>query len=167
MQHLETGLGWKFDDNISTDLICPGRLSHLRSNLPELAKHVLVDADPNFPQIVKEIDYIIAGDNFGTGSSREHAAEVIKLSGIKAVIAKSFARIFYRNATNIGLLLIEADTTNLKSKDRIVVDLPKSELLINETFVLPCKGPNGYLRTILNDGGLIPHIKKNQGYIIT
>ena len=98
------GKAWKFPDNISTDHIAPGRLFHLRSNLPEFAKHVLEDADPNFASNVQKGDFVVAGSNFGLGSSREHAPQIIKLSGVSAVIAKSFARIFYRNAINIGLL---------------------------------------------------------------
>ena len=100
------GKAWKFPDNISTDHIAPGRLFHLRSNLPEFAKHVLEDADPNFASNVQKGDFVVAGSNFGLGSSREHAPQIIKLSGVSAVIAKSFARIFYRNAINIGLPIL-------------------------------------------------------------
>ena len=99
------GRVFKFGDNISTDHIAPGRLAHLRSNLPELAKHVLEDADPTFACRVKTGDFIVAGSNFGLGSSREHAPLVIKMAGVRAILAKSVARIFFRNAINLGLLV--------------------------------------------------------------
>ena len=96
------GKAFKFGDNISTDLIVPGRLANLRSNLPELAKHVLEDADPTFASRVKPGDFVVGGNNFGLGSSREHAPLVIKMAGVSAVLAKSVARIFFRNAINSG-----------------------------------------------------------------
>ena len=96
------GKGWKFGDDISTDLIAPGRLFHLRSNLQELAKHVLEDADPEFVKKISKGDFVVAGKNFGLGSSREHAPTIMKIAGISAVLAKSFARILYRKAINKG-----------------------------------------------------------------
>ena len=101
------GKAFKFGDNISTDHIAPGRLYHLRSDLNEFAKHVLEDADETFASRMKKGDFVVAGNNFGLGSSREHAPIAIKASGVKLVIAKSFARIFYRNAINIGLAIVE------------------------------------------------------------
>ena len=91
-----TGRSFKFGDDISTDLIAPGRYFHLRSDLPELAKHVLEDADPEFASKIKEGDFVVAGKNFGLGSSREHAPAIMKIAGVGAVLAKSFARIFFR-----------------------------------------------------------------------
>ena len=108
------GKAWKFGDNIATDLIAPGRLFHLRSNLPELAKHVLEDADPEFPSKVQSGDFVIGSRNFGCGSSREHAPTIIKLAGVSAVIAQSFARIFYRNSINVGLPAVTIDTSNIE-----------------------------------------------------
>ena len=103
------GKAWKFGDNISTDHIAPGRLFHLRSNLPELAKHVLEDARPEFAGSMQKGDFVVGGKNFGLGSSREHAPTIIKMAGISAVLAKSFARIFFRNAINVGLPVIVCD----------------------------------------------------------
>src|SRR3989304_9651778 len=100
---LMRGRGFKFGDDISTDLIAPGRYFHLRSNLTELAKHVLEDADPEFASKVKPGDIVAGGKNFGLGSTREHAPTIMKIAGIGAVLAKSFARIFFRNSINIGL----------------------------------------------------------------
>ena len=90
------GKAFKFGDDISTDLIAPGRYFHLRSNLGELAKHVLEDADPEFAKKVSKGDFVVGGRNFGLGSSREHAPTIIKLAGVGAVLAKSFARIFFQ-----------------------------------------------------------------------
>ena len=94
------GKAWKFGDDISTDHIAPGRLLHLRSNLPELAKHVLEDAREDFAKSMSKGDFVVGGNNFGLGSSREHAPTIIKLAGVNAVLAKSFARIFFRNSFN-------------------------------------------------------------------
>ena len=101
---MSRGKAFKFGDNISTDHIVPGRLLHLRSNLPELAKHVLEDADPTFAQRVKKGDFVVAGKNFGLGSSREHAALAPRYLGVRAKIAKSFARIHKANLCNFGIL---------------------------------------------------------------
>ena len=128
------GKAFKFGDNISTDHIAPGRLFHLRSNLPEFAKHVLEDADPNFASTVQKGDFVVAGNNFGLGSSREHAPQIIKLSGVNAVLAKSFARIFYRNAINIGLLVVECDTDGINAGDELDLDIEKG-ILTDLTFL--------------------------------
>ncbi len=103
------GRAFKFGDDISTDLIIAGKYAHLRSNLPELAKHVMEDANPEFASKVQKGDFIVGGSNFGLGSSREHAPLVIKMSGVSAVLAKSFARIFFRNAINQGLPVLVCD----------------------------------------------------------
>src|SRR4030043_197652 len=105
-----TGRAHKFGDSISTDHIIPGRYASLRSNLPELAKHVLEDADPAFASRVKPGDFIVGGSNFGLGSSREHAPLVIKMAGVSAILMTSFARIFFRNAINLGLPVLICDT---------------------------------------------------------
>ena len=153
---------WKFGDSISTDLICPGRYFHLRSNLPELAKHVLEDADPDFASKMKTGDFVVAGQNFGLGSSREHAPTIIKLAGVSAVLAKSFARIFYRNAINVGLPLLECDTDKIAEGDELEVDLAtgsirdRTQNVQLESTPLPKAMLN-----ILNDGGLLAHIQKH------
>jgi 3-isopropylmalate/(R)-2-methylmalate dehydratase small subunit len=108
------GKVWKFGDAISTDHIIPGRYFYLRSDLPELSKHILEYERPGFSEMVSPGDFIVAGQNFGLGSSREHAAIVIKMNGIQAVLAKSFARIFYRNCFNNGLPAVICDTEKFK-----------------------------------------------------
>ncbi len=156
------GKAWKFGDNVSTDSIAPGRLMHLRSNPEEFAKHVLEDANPEFPKNVKPGDFIVADSNFGCGSSREIAPLIIKLSGVAAVLAKSFGRIFYRNAINNGMLLIECDTGKIKEGDMLIVDFDKAEITkkddkeFRETFNLQKTE-----KVIVNAGGLLDYISSN------
>jgi 3-isopropylmalate/(R)-2-methylmalate dehydratase small subunit len=161
------GRAFKFGDSISTDHIVPGRLVHLRSNLPELAKHVLEDADPTFAKRVKPGDFVVAGKNFGLGSSREHAPLVIKMAGVSAVLAKSFARIFYRNAINIGLPVLICDTDKIKDGDELEVDLKAGTIrdLTSRTKLHFSPLPEIMLR-ILNEGGLIPYIKKHKDFVL-
>jgi 3-isopropylmalate/(R)-2-methylmalate dehydratase small subunit len=161
------GRAFKFGDSISTDHIVPGRLVHLRSNLPELAKHVLEDADPTFAKRVKKGDFVVAGKNFGLGSSREHAPLVIKMAGVSAVLAKSFARIFYRNAINIGLPVLMCDTDKIKDGDELEVDLKAGTVrdLTNRTKLQFSPMPEIMLH-ILNEGGLIPYIQKYKDFAV-
>ncbi len=118
-----SGTAHRFGDDISTDHITPGRLAHLRSDLPELAKHTLEDADPTFAGRVQPGDFVVAGRNFGLGSSREHAPLVIKVCGVSAILAKSVARIFFRNAINQGLPVLVCDTDAIADGDQLEVDL--------------------------------------------
>ena len=155
------GRAFKFGDGISTDHIIPGRYAHLRSNLPELAKHVLEDADPVFASRVKKGDFIVAGNNFGLGSSREHAPLVIKMAGVSAILAKSAARIFFRNAINLGLPVLICDTDKIDDGDELKVDLAAGTVrdITNGNHLVFGKIPEVMLR-ILSEGGLIPYIKK-------
>ena len=156
------GKSWKFGDNISTDHIAPGRLFHLRSNLPELAKHVLEDADPEFASKMSSGDFVVGGNNFGLGSSREHAPTIIKLAGVSAVVAKSFARIFYRNAINVGLPVIQCDTDKIDAGDELELDIENGTLKnLTKDITLTFPPYPGIMRTILDDGGLVAHITKN------
>lgn len=155
----------KFGDSVSTDLIAPGRYFHLRTNLPELAKHTLEDADAEFVKKMKKGDFVVAGSNFGLGSSREHAAIVIKLVGAGAVLAKSFARIFYRNAINQGLPAIICDTDKIDEGDELEIDLAKGEIK-NSTkgVIIEARPLPKAMLGILEDGGLIEHFKKHGGF---
>ncbi len=161
------GKSWKFGDDISTDLIAPGRYFHLRSDLPELAKHVLEDADAEFAKNVSKGDLIVGGRNFGLGSSREHAPTIIKLAGVSCVIAKSFARIFFRNAINIGLPVIECDTDRIAAGDELEVDLEKGVIkdLTRKIELKFAPLPRAMTR-ILGDGGLVEHIRKHGDFKI-
>jgi 3-isopropylmalate/(R)-2-methylmalate dehydratase small subunit len=162
-----TGKAFKFGDDISTDHIIPGRLLHLRSNLPELAKHVLEDADATFARRVKKGDFVVGGNNFGLGSSREHAPLVIKMAGVSAVLAKSFARIFFRNAVNIGLPVLVCDTDKIDDGDELEVDLSAGTVrdLANEMELHFNPIPDIMLR-ILNEGGLVPYIQKHKDLVL-
>ncbi|MDP6043828.1 MAG: 3-isopropylmalate dehydratase small subunit [Dehalococcoidales bacterium] len=159
------GRAFKFGDGISTDHIIPGRLAHLRSNLPELAKHVMEDADPTFVSRVKAGDFIVAGSNFGLGSSREHAPLVIKMVGISAILAKSAARIFFRNAINLGLPVLICDTDGIADGDELEVDLAVGTVsnVTRGKQLAFGKIPEVMLR-ILGEGGLIPYIQKHGGF---
>jgi len=156
------GKAFKFGDNISTDHIIPGRYAHMRSDLPELAKHVMEDADPTFVEKVKSGDFIVAGKNFGLGSSREHAALVIKMAGVSAILAKSVARIFFRNAINQGLPTLICDTDKIDAGDKLEVNLTRGTItdLTKDVQLSFGKIPKVML-DILNEGGLIPYIAEH------
>ena len=155
------GKAHKFGDSISTDHIIPGRYAHLRSNLPELAKHVLEDADVNFVKKVKPGDFVVGGSNFGLGSSREHAPLVITMAGVKAILAKSVARIFFRNAINLGLPVLICDTDKINDGDELEIDLTAGTVKdkTNGAALTTGKIPEVMLK-ILNEGGLIDYVKK-------
>jgi len=159
------GKSFKFGDDISTDLIAPGRYFHLRSDLKELARHVLEDADREFAGKVRPGDLIVAGRNFGLGSSREHAPAIIKLSGVGAVLAKSFARIFFRNSINIGLPVLICDTDNISDGDELEIDLARGKIKnITKNTEIGFKALPEVMIKLLSDGGLVEHIKKNKGF---
>lgn len=158
---IKRGKAWKFGDDISTDHIAPGRLFHLRTNLPELAKHVLEDADPDFAGNMSVGDFVVAGKNFGLGSSREHAPQILKIAGLNGVLAKSFARIFFRNAINIGLLLVECNTDLIDQDDVLEVDIKNGVVKnITKNIDIPITPLPNVMIKILNDGGLAKHIEK-------
>ena len=158
----DKGRAWMFGDDISTDLIFPGRLVHLLSNMPELVKHTLCDARADYAGNVKPGDFVVAGNNFGMGSSREQAAVIIKLSGARAVLAKSFARIFFRNSINNGLPCIEVDTTGINEGDELSIDFDKGILRDHTNGIERHFEPLPPIMTkILDDGGLIAHLQKH------
>ncbi|MBN1689583.1 MAG: 3-isopropylmalate dehydratase small subunit [Dehalococcoidia bacterium] len=156
------GRAFKFGDDISTDLIIAGKYAHLRSNLPELAKHAMEDANPDFIKLVKPGDFIVAGSNFGLGSSREHAPLVIKMAGVSAILAKSFARIFFRNAINQGVPALICPTDKIADGDNLEISLDEGiirNITRNESYSFT-RIPAAML-SILNEGGLIPYINKH------
>jgi len=155
------GRAWQFGANVSTDSIAPGRLISLRSHPEEYAKHVLEDARPEFCKEVQKDDFIVADRNFGCGSSREIAPIIIKLSGVGAVLSKSFGRIFYRNAINNGMLLIECDTDRIKDGD--VLDIDVKDRVIRKKndpdFEMPFQLSEKEIK-IVREGGLLNYIEK-------
>lgn len=153
---------WKFGDNIDTDVIIAAR--YLNTSEPALlAKHVMEDADPSFSSKVVKGDIIVAGENFGCGSSREHAPIAIKAAGVDIVIAKSFARIFYRNAFNTGLLILECkDTDKIDEGDKLEVSLDNGSiknLSKNEEYKFEAMPE--FMQELVKAGGLINYAKKS------
>lgn len=159
------GKAHKFGDDINTDYIISGKYKFKTLDMNELAKHVMEDLDPDFYSKVETGDFLVAGSNFGCGSSREQAPLAIKHANIGAVLAKSFARIFFRNAINTGLPVIECDTDLIDIGDKLSVDLAGGKLR-NETknIDIEIKSLPPVMIKILNDGGLAPHFKKHGGF---
>ena len=150
---------WKFGDNIDTDLIIAAR--YLSTSDPvELAKHVMEDADPEFLNKISKGDVIVAGENFGCGSSREHAPIALKAAGISAIVAKSFARIFYRNAFNMGLPIFELQQIDeIKEGDEIEIDMENGEIKNGDkTYKFTPIPP--FMQELVASGGLINFAKK-------
>ena len=156
------GKAWKFGDNVSTDSIAPGRLLHLRSNPPEFAKHVFEDVRPEFAKNVQQDDFIVAGNNFGCGSSREIAPLILKLSGVGAILAKSIGRIFYRNAINNGMLLIQCDTDTIDEGDKLLIDVANREITKEGDPDFRIHFQLGEIeKKILEEDGLLGYIDKH------
>jgi 3-isopropylmalate/(R)-2-methylmalate dehydratase small subunit len=158
------GRAIKLGDSINTDFIISGRYKFSITDMKELAKHIMEDIDPNFPsKIIPGKSIIVAGKNFGMGSSREQAPLVIKESGIVAVMAKSFARIFYRNAFNIGLLLIETDTDKIQENDTLDIDLDKGIVSnTSKNIELGIKPFPKFMQELLKEGGIMNYYKKHK-----
>jgi 3-isopropylmalate/(R)-2-methylmalate dehydratase small subunit len=155
------GKVWKFGDNVDTDLIIAAR--YLNTSEPsELAKHVMEDADPEFVNKMEPGDIIVAGENFGCGSSREHAPIALKAAGISAVIAPTFARIFYRNAFNMGLPIFELpEAAEINEGDIVRIDMEAGEI-VNETSgksyrFIPIPE---FMQELVDAGGLIEYAKR-------
>lgn len=151
----------KFGDNINTDEIIPARYLNLGSQ-KELAKHCMETLSKDFYKKVKKGDIIVAGENFGCGSSREHAPLSIKGCGIACVIAKSFARIFFRNAINMGLAILELkDTEAIKNRDILKIDLEKAEIKdITRNLTFKAKTFPKFMQELIRAGGLLDWAKR-------
>uniref|UniRef100_A0A7C4TAC3 3-isopropylmalate dehydratase small subunit n=1 Tax=candidate division WOR-3 bacterium TaxID=2052148 RepID=A0A7C4TAC3_UNCW3 len=160
------GKVYKFGDNINTDDIYPGRYLSITTDRQEMARHCFELAYPDFLKSAKPGDIIVAGKNFGCGSSREQAATCLKYFGISVVVAESFARIFYRNAINLGLPILIAPeiTKKVEHKDTLEIDLKKGiikNMRTNEIIeVIPLPS---FILSILNEGGLVPYLRKKLG----
>ncbi|NQT21920.1 MAG: 3-isopropylmalate dehydratase [Candidatus Omnitrophica bacterium] len=154
-------------DHINTDYIISGRYKFRIRDPKDLAKYVFNDLDPEFHKKVKKGDFLIAGENFGCGSSREQAPLALKALGIKAVIAKSFARIFYRNSFNIGLMLIECNTQFIDDGDILELDEEKNIIKnVNKGLNIDIKSLPLIIKKILEDGGVVEHFRKHKGFKI-
>ena len=153
---------WKFGSDVDTDAIIPARYLNV-SDGKELAKHVMEDERPEFKKEVKRGDLLIANKNFGCGSSREHAPLALKVAGISCIIAKSFARIFYRNGFNQGLPLLESEEASkaIRDGDRVKVDLATGEIFdLSRNRKFQAKMIPAFMQDLIRDGGLIPHLRK-------
>jgi len=156
------GRVWKFGDNVDTDAIIPARFLNV-SDQQVLAKNCFADLRPDFARSVRPGDVIVGGNNFGCGSSREHAPLALKAAGVSAVIAKSFARIFYRNAFNIGLAILESEEayTRFEEGSLIQVDLESGEIRGGDgAGAILAKPIPPFMRDLIEAGGLVPYIKK-------
>ena len=156
----EGGRAWVFGDDIDTDVLAPGR--YMKGPIEALARHCLEAVDPDFAAGVQEGDVVVGGRNFGMGSSREQAAQALRALGVAAVVAKSFAGIFYRNALNLGLtVLVCPDTDRISAGDRLVVDgiIGRIENL-SSGDTIPCEPIPPHLMELVRAGGLVPHLEK-------
>ena len=155
---------WKYGDHVNTDVIFPGKYTYTNSHDPaELAKHALEDLDSAFAAQVQPGDVIVAGRNWGNGSSREQAVTCLVAAGVKAVIAASFARIYYRNAINNGLLVIQCSDVAqaVKTGDTLTLHVGVGEIVAaGQTFRFPPLPPS--VQQIVDSGGLIPYLKSVQ-----
>ena len=153
---------WKFKDNVDTDIIIAARYLNT-SDENELAKHIMEDADPKFFSKISRGDIIVAGENFGCGSSREHAPMALKAAGISCVIAKSFARIFYRNSFNMGLPILESPQTDeINEGDELEININNGEIKnLTQNKIYKFTPIPAFMQELLKDGGLINYAKKN------
>jgi 3-isopropylmalate/(R)-2-methylmalate dehydratase small subunit len=158
------GTIWKFGDDIDTDLIIPAR--YLSTSEPaELARHCMEDADPTFAGKVGPGDILVGGRNFGCGSSREHAPIAIKAAGVACVVARSFARIFYRNAFNMGLPILECEAADrFETGGTLAIDLDTGEIVHEDTGERHATRPiPPFMQELVKAGGLMPYIRKRIG----
>ena len=154
-------------DDINTDYIIAGRYKFKSEDMNELASHLLEDLDPKFTERIEPGDFIVAGANFGCGSSREQAPRVILAAGLGAVVAESFARIFYRNSFNLGLPLVEAETAFVQEGDELEVDLDQGVLRdLTQRREAPIKPLPPVMQQLLADGGLVAHLKRHGGFAL-
>ena len=155
----------KMENDINTDYVISGRYKFKIQDPAELAKHVVEDIETDFYKKVKQGDFLVVGENFGCGSSREQAPVALKASGLEAVIAKSFARIFYRNAFNVGLCLVECETNFIDDMDELELDL-KNNVVKNLTKALniEIKPIPGIMKEFLKKGGVVEYFKEKRGF---
>jgi 3-isopropylmalate/(R)-2-methylmalate dehydratase small subunit len=158
-----TGRVWKYGDDVNTDVIFPGKYTYSISDPQEMAHHALEDLDPDFAQEVQPGDIIVAGRNWGCGSSREQAVICLKAAGVGAIVARSFARIYFRNCINQALPIVACDAVDgVETGDEITIDFAAGTVITPQGEVaFPPLAPE--VMAILEDGGLIPHVRKRLG----
>jgi 3-isopropylmalate/(R)-2-methylmalate dehydratase small subunit len=158
-----TGRVWKYGDDVNTDVIFPGKYTYSIFDRKEMAEHALEDLDPAFVKNVQPGDIIVAGKNWGCGSSREQAVICLKEAGVGAIVARSFARIYFRNCINEGLPIVTCDAVDsVETGDEVTIDFEAGTVRTpQETYAFPPLAPS--VMEILDAGGLIPHVKKKLG----
>lgn len=155
----------KIQNDINTDYIISGRYKFKIQDPKELSKHIFEDVEEGFHSRIKDGDFLVAGDNFGCGSSREQAPIALKASGLKAVIAKSYARIFYRNAFNVGLCLVECETNYIDDQDELELDIEKNVLHnLSKGVDIEIKPIPTVMRKFLDSGGVVEYFKSHGGF---
>jgi len=165
MEFYIEGIARRFGDDINTDYIISGKYKFKTLDMNELAKHIMEDVRANFYDELTGRDVMVAGKNFGCGSSREQAPLALKFAGIKGVVAKSFARIFYRNAINIGLPLIECDTDGIEEGDELRIDLKNGEVKdMTGSRIIKISPLPEAMFGILSEGGLVNYLKNHKGF---
>jgi len=154
----------KVRNNVNTDYIISGRYKFRIRDPRELAKHVFEDIEKDFCKKVRKGDFLISGENFGCGSSREQAPQALKATRLRAIVAKSFARIFYRNALNLGLLLLECNTNYIDDHDELELDLDRN-IIKNKSkgLNIACKPISTLAKKVLREGGMVEYFKKHNG----
>lgn len=158
---MKKGRVWKYGDNVNTDVIFPGKYTYNLMQPEEMARHALEDLNPSFAQNVKPGDIIVAGKNFGCGSSREQAAACLKFAGVQAVVAKSFARIYFRNAINLGLPVLQCPEAvdNVETGDEMEINFAEGKIIAAKGVYSFPPFPEKVI-AILEAGGLIEYTKK-------
>jgi 3-isopropylmalate/(R)-2-methylmalate dehydratase small subunit len=159
------GKAWKVGDNVDTDVIIPARFLNV-SDKDEMGRNCFADLRPDFVRKVHPGDILVAGENFGCGSSREHAPWALKRAGIGAVVAKSFARLFYRNAFNIGLPIVESHEASeqIEEGDRVSLDFSIGEIVNHSSGKrFTARAVPAFMRAVIEAGGLVEYVKKNPG----
>ena len=160
---MSQGNVWKYGDDVNTDVIFPGRYTYQIMPPEEMAKHALEDLDPGFAANVRPGDVIVAGKNFGCGSSREQAAACLKAAGVQAVVARSFARIYFRNCINEGLPIVTCDAVDaVETGDEISIDFEAGKV-VTPTQEYSFPPLDASVMEILNAGGLVPHVRQKLG----
>jgi 3-isopropylmalate/(R)-2-methylmalate dehydratase small subunit len=158
-----TGRVWKYGDDVNTDVIFPGKYTYSIFDRKEMAKHALEDLDPDFVRKVQQGDIIVAGKNWGCGSSREQAVICLKEAGVGAIVARSFARIFFRNAINEGLPIVTCDAVDsVQTGDEITIDFEAGTVFTPDSqYIFPPLPPS--VMEILDVGGLVPYVQRKLG----
>lgn len=154
-----------YGDSINTDLVIAGKYTKTL-NFQDLADHCMEDLDPRFREKIRPGDVLVAGCNFGCGSSREQAPLALKYSGISAILAKSFARIFYRNAINVGIPALICDTSSIRESDEIRIDMDRGIVTVNGEREIKCQALSPIMQSILHSGGLVEFLKEKGDFTL-